>query len=125
MRRKKYYKIRRRRKKEENVFHIFLKIKFIYEKDLKQVLERFSHCMSIRKRWRHYWTSMLKKKYRRKLNRKFNRKYKRKIRVGVLETDLNYYILSENSGVSQCNEAQKELCDGKTAGAEKNDFSQR
>ena len=27
--------------------------------------------------------------------------------------DLNYYILLENSGVSQCNEAQKELCNGK------------
>ena len=48
-----------------------------------------------------------------------------KLEVGVLETDLNYYILLENSGVSQCNEAQKELCDGKTAGAKKSDFTQR
>ena len=48
-----------------------------------------------------------------------------KLEVGVLETDLNYYILLENSGVSQCNEAQKELCDGKTAGTKKSDFTKR
>ena len=32
---------------------------------------------------------------------------KKKSKVGVLVTDLNYYILLENSGVSQYNEAQK------------------
>ena len=68
---------------------------------------------------------MYKKKYRTKLNRKYKRKYKRKIRGTVLVTDLNYYILLENSGVSQCNEAQKELCNGKTASAKKSDFTQR
>ena len=67
---------------------------------------------------------MFKKKYSRKLNRKCKRKYKRKVEVGVLETDLNYYILLENSGASQCNEAPKELCDGKTTGAKKSDFTQ-
>ena len=36
--------------------------------------------------------------------------------------DLNYYIILENSGVSQCNEAQKELCNGKTSSAKKSDF---
>ena len=51
---------------------------------------------------------MFKKKYRKKLTRKYKTKYmKIKSKVGVLVTDLNYYILLENSGVSQCNEAQK------------------
>ena len=68
---------------------------------------------------------MFKKKYRRKLNRKFKRKYKSKLEVGVLETDLNYYILLENCGVSQCSEVQKKLCNGKTAGDKKSDFTKR
>ena len=34
-------------------------------------------------------------------------------------TDLNYYILLENSDVSQFNEVQKELCNGKTASAKR------
>ena len=40
-------------------------------------------------------------------------------------TYLNYYILFENSGVIQCNEAQKELCNGETASAKKSDFTKR
>ena len=68
---------------------------------------------------------MYKKKYRTKLNRKYKRKYKRKIRGTVLVTDLNYYILLENSGVSQCNEAQKKLCNGKIVSAKKSDFTQQ
>ena len=64
---------------------------------------------------------MFKKKYRKKLNRK----YKKKTELGVLVTDLDYYILLENSGISQCNEAQKELCNRKTASAKKSDFTQQ
>ena len=66
--------------------------------------------------------SNVQKKYRKKLKRKYKKK---KSEVGVLVTDLNYYILLENSGVSQCNEVQKELCNGKTANAKKSDFTQR
>ena len=69
---------------------------------------------------------MFKKKYKKKINRKYKRKYKKKKSVvGVLVTDLNSYILLKKSGVSQCNEVPKGLCNGKTASAKKSDFFQR
>ena len=68
---------------------------------------------------------MLKRKYRRKLIENLRESITEKLEVEVLETDLNCYSLLENGGVSQCNEAQKELCDGKTVGAKNSDFTLR
>ena len=47
MRQKRYYKKRKGKKKEEKEFHIFIKIEFIKEKDLKQVLEWFIKSLHI------------------------------------------------------------------------------
>ena len=64
---------------------------------------------------------MFKKKYRKKLNRKYKRKYKKKIRGrGFVDGFKLLYSFG-----SQCNEAQKELCNGKTASAKMSDFNQR
>ena len=61
---------------------------------------------------------MVKKKYVWFINRKKSKRKKKKNtrqnETKVLVTDLSYYIRYENTGVIQCNEAKKELCDGKT-----------
>ena len=61
---------------------------------------------------------MVKKKYvwfiNRKKSKRKNKKNVRQNEAKVLMTDLSYYIRQENSGVIQCDETKKKLCNGKT-----------
>ena len=71
-------------KKEEEGFHIFITIQFISEKNTKRNWGSFTSCKtSFKRRWRRYWTLMIKKKYvwfinRKKSKRKNEKKYKEK-----------------------------------------------
>ena len=58
----------------------------------------------IRKRWRRYWSLMVKRKYR--IKKRTKRKYKKK-GAEILEKNLDFYILQANSGVNQCKETNK------------------
>ena len=72
---------KKKKKKEEKNFHIFLKIKFIQEKDLKQALEQFLESSHVfQKTLETLLDFNVRKEIQEKLNRKNKRKYKKKIR---------------------------------------------
>ena len=98
MRRRKYYKTNRRYKKRgRGVPYIYNNRVYFRKKNTKRNWDSFTSCKtSFKRRWRRYWTLMVKKKYvwfiNRKKSKRKNKKNVRQNEAKVLMTDLSYYI---------------------------------